>query len=74
MNEGIQVTIDALKKHYSDALAKAEEFRQLATRQARTETRDVYLQQAEEEEMKARGYLRHAEILSEAEILPRDEK
>ena len=74
MNEGIQVVIDALKKHHGEALAKAEEFRELAKRQARTETRDLYLQQAEEEEMKARGYLRHAEILSEAEILPSNQE
>lgn len=67
MGDGNQVVIDAMRKHHNDALAKAEEFRQLAKRQPRKEIADLYLQQAEQEEMKARGYLRHIEILSETE-------
>jgi len=67
MDEGNQVVIDALRKHYNDALARAEEYRQLATRQPRKEIADLYLQQAEQEDLKARGYLRHLEILSETE-------
>jgi len=68
MDEGKQVLIDALKKHHSDALAKAKEFREFAKRQTTKEEADLYLQQAHEEEAKARGYLRHAEILSGAEL------
>lgn len=68
MDDGRQVLIEALKKHHDDALAKAMEFRELAKRQTTKEEADLYLQQAHEEEMKARGYLKHAEILSHVEL------
>lgn len=67
MGDGKQVVINALRKHHSDALAKAKEFRELAGRQTTKEEADLYRQQAQEEETKAQGYLRHAEILSEVE-------
>ena len=67
MIEGRQVAIDALRKHHSDALSKAKEFRKLAGRQTTKEEADLYIQQAHEEEAKAQGYLRHVEILSEGE-------
>jgi len=67
MNAGKQVLLDALRKHRSDAMTKAKELREIAKRQTSKEEADLYLQQAHEEETKAQGYLRHAEILAEAE-------
>jgi hypothetical protein len=67
MESGKQIVIEALKKHHDDAMAKAGQFRALAASRDTVEERDLYLQQAEEEEAKARGYLKHAEILTKME-------
>lgn len=68
MDNGKQVIVDALKKHATEAMTKAKEFRALAASKATKEESELYLQQAEEEEAKARGYLKHAEILGQVEL------
>jgi len=68
MKAGKQVLLDALRKQHSDAMTKAKELREIAKQQTSKEEADLYLQQAQEEEMKARGYLKHAEILSEHRV------
>jgi len=67
MDSGKQIIVEALKKHHDDAMAKAKQFRALAASRDTAEERDLYLEQAQEEESKARGYLKHAEILAEME-------
>jgi thymidine kinase len=71
MDSGKQIVIEALKKHYDEAMAKAKQFRALAASRDTAEEGDLYLQQAQEEEAKARGYLKHAEILTNMEIRKR---
>jgi len=68
MEDGKQVIIEALKKYARDATKKAKEFRAVAASKTTKEESELYLQQAEEEEAKARGYLKHAEILAETKI------
>ena len=65
MDNGKQGFIEALKKHASEAMTKANEFRAIAAAKITKEESELYFQQAEEEEAKAKGYLKHAEILGE---------
>jgi hypothetical protein len=67
MDDGKQIIIEALKKHAREAMTKAKEFRAVAAAKCTKEECKLYLQQAAEEEAKARGYLKHAEILGEVE-------
>ena len=67
MDDGKQVIIESLKKYATDAMTKAEEFRAVAASKTTKEESELYLQQAKEEEAKARGYLKHAEILADTE-------
>lgn len=60
--------VELLKKNSRDARSKAKEFRTLAASQKTKEEADLYLQQALEEEAKASGYLRQAEIFSRLEL------
>lgn len=64
-----QVIIDALKKHHDSAMAKAKELTVLAQRQATTIEAERFLNQAKEEEAKAKAFLNHAEILSKTNDL-----
>ena len=57
--------VEILKKNSRDARSKAKEFRTLAASQKTREEADLYLQQVTEEEAKAKGYLRQAELLSD---------
>jgi len=57
--------VEILKKNSRDARSKAKEIRTLAASQKTREEADLYLQQATEEEAKAKGYLRQAELLSD---------
>ena len=57
--------VEILKKNSQDARSKAKEFRTLAASQKTREEAALYLQQATEEEAKAKGYIRQAELLSE---------
>jgi len=67
MDNGKQVIVEALKKHASEAMTKAKEFRLIAVSKATKEESELYFQQAKEEEAKARGYLKQADILAETE-------
>ena len=70
MDNGKQVIVEALKKHASEAMTKAKEFRVIAVSKATKEEKkesELYFQQAKEEEAKARGYLKQADILAETE-------
>lgn len=66
--DGKKIVVEALKKHSRDAMAKAKEFRTLAASQKTKEEADLYFQHALEEEAKANGYLRQAEVLSQLEL------
>lgn len=68
MDNGKQVVVEALKRHATEAMTKAKEFRALAASMVTPEESELYLQQAQEEEAKARGYLKHAEILAQVEL------
>jgi len=66
--DGKKVVVEALKRNSRDAMAKAKHFRTLAGSQKTKEEADLYFQHALEEEAKANGYLRQAEVLSQLEF------
>lgn len=60
--------IEALKKQFWETMAKAEALRHLAATQRTEEDADRFIQRAEAEEAKAKGYLKQAEILEKVDL------
>ena len=55
MDDGKQIIIEALKKHAREAMTMAKEFRAVAAAKCTKEECKLYLQQAAEEEAKAKS-------------------
>lgn len=65
MFDGKHRAIEELTDQYRKAMSRATSLRSSAVGHSRTEQANEYIRQAQFEEDKARGYLKHAEILAE---------
>ena len=68
MSHGKHETIEELKRQFWETMAKAEALRHLAATQHTEEDADRFIKRAEAEEAKAKGYLKQAQILEQADL------